>query len=828
MSDDNNKKFALPGSKPHYIPSKSYKIRHMKLELKPDFDEKSITCKQQLAITAIEENLDHILLDAAELEIRSVMLGDKEVKFKTYDDKLRIELPDPAVTDQNLELAIEYYAKPRQGFYFVKPDENYPEKEMMAWTQGEATMSKYWFPCFDHPDMKFTSEIIIEVPPEFVAVSNGKLVDVTKSGMTRYHWKEDHPVPAYLTSVTIGKHEEIKENYNGIDLLYYVPKSKVENAPLSFSNTRNIMRFFEDYIGVKYPYDKYAQVTVEDFIYGGMENMSATTLTIDTLHDKRAHLDFTSDHLVSHELAHQWFGDLVTCRDWQHIWLNESFATYFEALSWRSLRGEDEFNYYMMQQAEEYFEETSKRYKRPIVTNVYKHPDDVFDRHAYEKGSCVLHMLRNLIGDDIFKKAVKTYVERFSFKNAETDDFRKCVEEVSGKSLQQFFEQYIFKPGHLELNVEFEFDHSGNSARIRVIQTQNTDDGTPVYVFPLDVHIVTPEGKKELTFKIDSKEHLLHIPLESEPLWFSVDPGNKLLKRMEVKASKQMLIEQLKNGNTVEKIYAAKAIADYSSDDVIQALKEVMMSAKFWGVTAECARALSNIKSDEAYEVLVDALAIEHPKARKAVVKAIGEFKKPESVSVLQPILDKDESYFVQGESAISLGKSTSKDAFSSLLKALRIPSFNEVVACGALSGFGELKDDIASHLLIEHTKMGKHHKVREAATLALGKFVKSNDKIFDHLNKLLKDPWFKVRINAMKAFVDAQESRALSDIELVAKNDIDPRVRRIAEESVNKIKESMKTPKEIKEMKEEVEKLRSQNQRLVQRLDKLEGELKG
>jgi aminopeptidase N len=490
--------------------------------------------------------------------------------------------------------------------------------------------------------------------------------------------------------------------------------------------------------------------------------------------------------------------------------------------------GEDEFNYYVMQLAEEYFDEASKRYKRPIVTNVYKHPDDLFDRHTYEKGACTLHMLRNLIGDGMFRKAVKSYVERFSHRNAETDDFRKCVEEVSGISLQQFFEQFLFKPGHLELKVEFEFDHSSKVATLKMAQTQPTDNGTPIYRFPIDVNIATEGGKKQYTFNVDSKEASFHVMLDSDPLWFSVDPGNKLLKRIEVKASKQMLIEQLKNGSTVERIHAAKALTAFSSDDVIDALKEQMFADDFWGVSAQCAKTLSDMKTDAAYKALLDALKIRHPKARRAVVKAVGEFKKPDSAPMLQPLLENDESYFVQSEAATSLGKSTSKEVFSTLLKALRIRSFNEVIASGALSGLGELKDEIASHVLIEQSRLGKHNRIREAATLTLGKFAKNNDKIIDHLKQLLKDPWFKVRISAMKAFVEAQEAKAIPDIEWVAKNDIDPRVRRVAEESVISIRESVQVPKEVTQMREEVDRLKAQNLELVQRLDKLERELKG
>ncbi len=824
------KKFELPGSKPNYPAAKQFAIRHLKLEIRPDFDERKIACRETLDISVIEDGLRSVVLDATELNIRSVRLDGKELRFGTLEDKLRIELPSPASEGQQVLLVIDYEARPRRGFFFVGPDKNYPNKHLQAWTQGEATESRYWFPCFDHPDMKFTSEVIAEVPSNFVAISNGKLVNVTKGKSVKYHWVEEHPHPAYLTSLAIGDFTEVRESYDGIELLYYVPKEMKDSAELSFENTVDMLKFFEQYVGVKYPFDKYSQVAVDDFVYGGMENVSATTLTADTLHDKKAHLDFTSDHLVSHELAHQWFGDLVTCRDWQHIWLNESFATYFEALYWQHSRGDDEFNYYVMQLAEEYFDEASKRYRRAIVTNVYKHPDDLFDRHTYEKGACVLHMLRSLVGDGIFRRAVKNYVAKFANGNAETDDFRRCVEEVSGQSLQQFFEQWLLRPGHPELKVEFGFDHTSKIATIRVAQTQNTDDGTPIYRLPLDIRIYG-DDEQEFTFTIDSKEQAFHIPLDFEPRWFSVDPHNKILKRLDVKAPQQMLIEQLRNGSTVERIYAAKTLSNFSSQQVVDALREVMMAKKnsvFWGLAAECARALSSIKTDAAHSVLVEALKLKHPKARRAVVKALGEFKKEDNVAALVPLLQEDESYFVQAESALALGKSRSRKAIPFLLKALGIRSFNAVITANALTGFGELKDDLGSHILVERTRLGEHHRVREAAALALGKFVKDNDTVFEHLTLLLKDPWFRVRINAIKAFVEAQEPKAIPELERVAKNDLDPRVRRVADEGVASVRESMRVPREVTEMREEVEKLKTMNHELVQKIDTLERELKG
>ncbi len=834
-----SKRFELPGSRPHYPPTKQFSIMHIKLYIKPDFNNSSIECKEELSIVSNMDGLKAVTLDAAELNIKSIMLGEQMLNFKHIDDKLRIELPSTLSEGEEVRLTIEYNAKPRKGLHFVKPDEYYPKRRLQVWTQGESEYSKYWFVCFDHPDMRFTSEVIAEVPRDMVAISNGRLISVYESndGFKVYHWYEEFKHPAYLTSLTIGRFEEIRDNYNGIDLLYYVPSDMLDNASLSFENTRDMLKFFEEYTGVKYPYTKYAQVTVDDFIYGGMENINATTLTVETLHDKRAHIDFTSDHLVAHELAHQWFGDLVTCRDWQHIWLNESFATYFEALYWLHSRGEDEFNYYIMQYADEYFEEASKRYTRAVVTNVYKHPDDLFDRHAYEKGACILHTLRSLIGDKMFRRAVKHYLERFRASNAETEEFRRCCEEATNISLQEFFEQWLYTPGHPELKVNIKYSIDDKILTINVQQVQAVNDSSSsnstgignLFKFPLDVHIVSKDKREVITLSIESKEHNVQLRYEDEPTYVSIDPYNKIpLKKVELKVQKDMLIAQLKNGNTVEKINAVRALANIASNDVINALKDTMLTDVFWGVIAECAKALASIKTDDAYNALISSYpSVRHPKAKRAIVRAIGEFKKEDSIKFLNKVIQEEESYYVQAEAVIALGKTASKKAIPYLMSALQIRSHNEVVRAAAMSAFGEVKDEFSIPILIDHTRLGEHNRVREAATLALAKYAKGNEKVIEHLTRLLKDHWFRVRINAIKALVEAAEPKVLQELEWVANNDIDARVRRIAEEAIISIKQSLQVPKELTEMREEVNRLRSISTDILLRLDRIERELK-
>lgn len=821
-AEGDRKKFELPGSRAHYPPTLTFAITHMALEVSPDFEEKKINCRQRLDIRIISDT-SSIELDAAELDVKSVSISGK-LEFRTVGDKLTIKLGRTYREGSALKLDIVYSARPRRGFYFISPDKDYPQKRVEAWTQGESTESKYWFPCIDHPQVKFTSSISVAAPAGMVAISNGKLGRVEKNGKSQvFHWSTSSPHPAYLSSIVIGNYVQTAER-NGL-LQYYFPPDRKQDAERSFEHTPEMLKFFEDYFGTKYPFEKYSQVTVQDFIYGGMENSSCSTLTLDTLHDKKAHLDFTSDYLVSHELAHQWFGDLVTCRDWQHVWLNEGFATYCEALYWEASRGRDEFQYYVMLTADDYLEEASTRYTRPVVTKNYKHPDDLFDRHTYEKGGCVLHMLRHVVGESLFRRAVKAYLQKFANGIAETDDLRRVFELETGKSLQQFFDQWLYREGHPILKVEFSADEA--FAKLKVEQTQ---PGDPLDL-ALDVKLAFARGKTKMhTFRISEKEAALQIPVDGEAVeWFCIDPEFKVLKAISIKAPKEMLVAQLLHGSSVvERVSAARALKDNSSESVIDALYAAIVKDKFWGVSAEAAKCLGMVRTDYAYEALKKALKVEHPKVRRAVVRALGEFKKPELVAILKPVLQNDASYFVESDAATAIGKTKVRQAIPLLKKAADGSSFQNIVAQGAIAGLKEFAGDkdIAA-FLVDKSRYGNHHRVREAATFALGKFVRDVPGVSDQLKTLLADRWFRVRINACRAYADAEDTKAIPELTRVAESDLDYRVRRVAEECINLIKDATSKPREVAEMREEIDRIKSKNLELLQKVDRLEREFR-
>jgi len=430
-------------------------------------------------------------------------------------------------------------------------------------------------------------------------------------------------------------------------------------------------------------------------------------------------------------------------------------------------------------------------------------------------------MLRHHVGDKYFRRSLKTYLQRYANGTAETDDLRKVFELQTGKSLQQFFDQWVFREGHPELKVDF--SHEGGLAKIKVEQTQ-----TDPFDFSLEVKIALPKAKKTYTFKVSEKESSFQIPMDGEIEWFSVDPELKILKTISIKAPKEMLARQLREGDTViERAEAARALKDKSSDTVIDALKNAILQDKFWGVAVEAARTLGAIRTDYAYDALKKCLAIKHPKARRAVVKALGEFRKEETFDLLRPLLLKDEIYFVESEAATAIGKTKSKQAIAILKKATTINSFQNIVGQGAISGLKEFSGDKEiANFLIEKSRYGNYHREREAATFALGKFA-DIQAVVEHLKSLLTDKWFRVRINACRALADAELTKVIPDLTRVAEHDLDHRVARVAEECINIIKEATRKPKEVAQMREELDRIKSKNLELLQKVDRLERELR-
>jgi aminopeptidase N len=827
----------LAGDKPHYARDLVVDVRHIKLEVRIDPKAKRIEGTATHEVQAINDGVRGIDFDAAEMEISGVTVDGKPAKFDYEDPFLRVQLPRELKAGRAASVTIFYAASPRRGLYFTAPDRDYPKKPVQAWTQGQDEDSRHWYPCIDFPNQLQTSEVNVTVPASMISIGNGELrgVKVNKrAGTKTYHWYQDHPHVTYLLSQVVGDFAEIKHRVDGIPVLYYGPKGREQDLERTLDRTPAMLRFFGEATGVKYPYAKYAQTFVADFIFGGMENISATTLVETSLLDKRASLDADSDSLIAHELAHQWFGDLLTCRDWAHGWLNEGFATYFDVLFTEHHKGVDEFRYELYQNAQIYFGEDSRRYRRPIVHNVYHEPIDLFDRHLYEKGSLFLHMLRTVLGDDLWWKAIRHYVAKHRGSNVTTPDLQRAIEQATGRNLDWMFDQFVYRGGHPQFKLALEWDDKAKQAKLGVTQTQDEKDSS-VFRLPVDVEF-TVDGKKH-AFKVDvsEKEHTFFFALPGRPQLVRFDPGNNFLKTVEFKRSKDMLVYQLKHdGDVIGRIDSAKELGKLGSREAIDALKDAVMADGFWGVQAEAARALGRMRTSAARDALIACMKVKHPKARRGVVGALGQFRDEDAARALEAVLRKgDASYYVEAAAAHALGQTRSQSAFKVLSDvAMKKESQNDVIRANALTGLAELKDERALPIAIEWTRRGKSNPVRGIATSTLAKYAQLGDRpksdAYDRLVELLGDDWLRVRLNAVAALAEIKDTKAIAELDRLVARDLDGRVIRAAREAMRTIREGADKGEEVRKLRQDLDRLLEENRGLKDRLDRIETKVDG
>src|SRR6185295_2184876 len=485
--------FAPPDVPARYPPERAFDLEHLKLDLRFDWDHRAIEGTATNVLHPLRAGLETVTFHASGLDVRRVRLAgaaaDLTFRLDPSAETLAIDLDRAYAPADRLEIAIDYAAHPKRGLYFVGPDRGYPGKPKQIWSQGETDFNRGWFPSWDEPDDRATTELLATVPAAWTAIGNGKLLETLDrpDGWRTFHWRMDVPHSTYLTSVVAGELVRVADSWRGIPVEYDVPPGEEARARRSFGKTPDVLEFFSRATGRPYPYAKYAQATAVDFRWGGMENISATTQTIGTLHDEKDENDFPSTGLVAHEAAHQWFGDLITCRDWSEVWLNEGFASYFDALYQEHDRGADQLAIEIDDARDSYFREDGKEYRRPIVTRRFAGPDSMFDATTYDKGALVLHMLRGIAGDEAFFSGIRRYVERFAERTVTTADFEGSFEEATGLSLGAVFDGWVRGAGHPELDVRWEWLDAEKTARLHVEQTQEQTEETHLFAFPLEI-----------------------------------------------------------------------------------------------------------------------------------------------------------------------------------------------------------------------------------------------------------------------------------------------------------------------------------------------------
>ena len=821
--------FALPGVTPRFSRDREVDLRHVVLELDVDFERGRLAGRATQKLRALRPDVTRITLDAVELEVSRVTLDGDDAAFRDDGRKLTVTAPRALSERRDTVLVVEYECAPRRGFYFIRPEADSPDRTVHAWSQGQDEDSRHWWPVHDYPNEKATTEVIATVPADFVAISNGRLVSSRKkAGRRTWHWKQEVPHVPYLVTLAVGPFDKLEQRAGKVPLTTWYLDGRRDEALRCVEDTPRMVKLFGDLLGVPYPFAKYDQIFVQAFIFGGMENTSATTLTDLVLHDERAALDYSAEDLVSHELAHQWWGNLVTCRDWSQAWLNEGFATYFELVWKEHAHGSDEEWVLRVELKDSYLKEDRGSYRRAIVCRSYEEPIELFDAHLYQKGAWVVSMLRHELGDVLFWRSLGIYLTTHREGHVETADLRRAVEKASGRNFERFFEQWVEKAGYPSLKITSSWDAERRELSVEVEQQQEGADTPEAFELVVEFAFLVDGEWREERSQLKQRRQTFLFALESEPDAVVFDPRERILADVSFDRPPRALVEALENAPWVPaRACAAEALGKAGSPRAIAALAKALREDAFWGVQAAAAAALGESRTTSAEDALLEATDVAHPKARRAVMAALGAFRTPRAARALRRVVvEGDESYFVEAEAAISLGKTRQAGARALLTRALasKKRSWNDILRCGAIHGLGHLgheERDTAIPILLAWTEPRRFVRCRVAAIDALARVGEGKEGVRERLETLLEDAEFRVVLAAAEGLAKLGSRKSRAALARVAEMSLDGRIKRTARESMLALGED--EPPALAPLRSDLEALSAEGRKLKEKVQQLE-----
>jgi aminopeptidase N len=781
-----------------YARSRDYDLQHSKVALRFDLDQKKVIGDVTHTVSPLRDGLDKVSFDSVGLQIQSVKVNKNEASFETTDNKLIVNLPKVGKIGEKYEVEIKYEGKPTKGLYFILPDKDYPNRPKQVWTQGESEDTRYYLPTYDYPNDRLTTETILTVPADWLTVSNGKLVSTSDAtgGMKTWTWRESQPSSTYLFTVVAGEFGEVKDSWRNMPVTYYAPKDRADRLTVNYSRTPAMIELFSKKLGVDYPWEKYAQSMVDDFVAGGMENSSATTNTASSLRNPKLVPEYPTDEdgLISHELGHQWFGDLVTTKDWGNIWLNEGFATFMEYMWMEAHFGKEQADYDRWKTARNWFQ-NHNLYMKPIVRHDFDDSSE-FNGNAYDKGGFVLYMLRHELGDEAFYAGLKHYLEANRGKNVVTADLTKAIEEATHTNVDQFFVQWVYGAGAPKFEISYNYDAEKKQLALTVKQTQKVDGRVGLFRVPVEVEITNASGPKLYPVVVSKAEETFTFPSESAPRMVIFDKGTQVLKSVEFKKDKKEWLYQLKNaGELADRADAAVALGKLKGDDEAAAvLGEALRSDKSRGVREAAAGALGELGSPAAAKQLLNALpgAME-PELRANVVQALGTFTLKENAEIaskLEAIAKDDSSYRARAAALQAIGRMKTPKAFETLSAAVSGDSPDGFLRNAALRALGALGDDKAVSLVREWTLPGKEIPSRQAAISSLARLQKDNKEVTNQIAGYLTESHFPVRMASIFALGARGDASAVPALEALLKsNDLSIEMAPMIKEQIERLK---------------------------------------
>ncbi|CAH0995310.1 hypothetical protein EMA8858_01431 [Emticicia aquatica] len=762
---------------------------HTQLELKPDWGKQYLFGKATITFKPHFYAQNKLKLDAKGFDIQEVILKNKALTY-TYDKRvLTINLGQNFTRRDTLTIQIVYVAKPNElpiggsaaitadkGLYFINPQGTDLDKPQQIWTQGETEANSCWFPTIDSPNQKMTQEIFLTVDNKFTTLSNGKLISSKQNadGTRTDYWKQSKLSSPYLTMIAVGDFKKVTDpSYKDFEVSYYVEPKFEKFAFNIFGRTPEMIVFFEKLLGVKFQWEKYAQIAVRDYVSGAMENTTATIHGDFIQKDNHQLVDDNDDGVIAHELFHHWFGDLVTCESWANLPLNEAFADYAEYLWAEHKYGKDEGELVANIALNQYLDEAKEK-REPLIRFRYLDKEDMFDSHSYAKGGRILHLLRKQVDDEAFFESLKLYLNQHAFKNAEIEDLRIAFENVTGEDLNWFFDQWFLKAGHPELQVSHSFENG--KLKLNVKQTQDTTYST-IYRLPMKVLVKTENEQFTKEILVEKSNQTFEILVKSSPKMVLLDPENIFVGKIEHQKSQDELIYQYYNAEGIAtKLNVLETLTYIPEDDTTfynppaeKNIRRLLIDAtkdKFWRIRQFAVQKLFDYDGDEFLEVekalQYRVIHDERSYVRADAILAMKGFLNSQNDKLFRDALT-DSSYTVQAAAIEALLASHPSDAIEIALKF--DTSTNPNIFASVANYFAEEASPLRYDWFINHLTKMKGNDLYQVLGIFGTYLVKSSTEIqlksLPLLSQIAKnDTQWYVRFAGMQTLSLIEENR--------------------------------------------------------------------
>ena len=776
-----NNPFSAPDATMHYAPDRMYDLQNLTLDLNVDYPNRSLTATATNSIEALRDGVTQLRFHAGKsTKIESVELNGHDARFTRDDEGILVDCP-PTKTGDKAVVTIHYHLKKSEtpngtgvsGWHWHEPKKNDPSK-IGLWTNGETDDTRDWAVTWDYPNDFTTTETRTTVPTEWEVIGNGTQISdsVNQGGKTRtVVWRMSQPHATYLTSIVAGPFDIKKDRWRGMSIYYVAPKGMGQKLDYTCVHTKDMLSFFSDNLGVKFPWPKYA----EDFVYdfgGGQENVSATTFGLFFSGPRDG--AFEADSLLSHEMGHQWFGDYVTCKDWGQIWLNESFATWMEMTYTRFSRGQAAAQREIEQNSQEYFAE-SKRYKRPLATNFYQNPGTMFDAHTYPKGGVLLTSLQKTLGDKAFLAGLHRYLTLHHNSPVETNMLCVDMTEATGFNLHPWFDQWILKPGHPVIDWSWSWDSDKKQVVLHVKQTQDTKAGTPVYDIPAQAALIGSDGHLDRRpIHLNAVDQEFRLAADAKPATIAFDPDHEFLREI---PKNPWTVDELPfiakyDPNCVDRKAAFDAmLSGKPSDAVVQIAVDILKQDKGFEPAIVIPTALAALKRDDLRSFWETQLTHDNFTRRNVAASALaGLPANPQETNRLRSLINDKEAYAVVA-TAIRAIATLDFAASESLIEHQAKTSENAQVRGAALSVLLDNDAPGAKDLLFAGLDESKPDVEQHASLAALSNFKGDDPRIIPFLRRALQsDDAFEFMFPAIEITGKRKIKELVPDLEALKK----------------------------------------------------------